>query len=269
MSPSMTCPRCGFEIPQGGLTSVQPVDCPSCGNPLSRRSSNQRIYSLVQQYFEDVWQIIRHPALFFRRMPTHGGLSHPLAFALITHWIGTALSFLWNLSFKDSIRIFFNSNVSSSNTFVQIQENSTNPFFSQLASHLIRWFFGTGSVITDPFLTLFTILFNACFIFLGVRILVSPGKNGHPQEITYESVVRLICYGLTPSLLKGIPFIGSFLASLCIFTSTVIGAKEIYRIETGRAIVITLFPKLLFIGIMGIGLLLFTATLMSLFSLFF
>ena len=36
---------------------------------------------------------------------------------------------------------------------------------------------------------------------------------------------------------------------------TVIGAREVYRVRTGRAIIIALFPKLLVIGVVATALL--------------
>ena len=74
------------------------------------------------------------------------------------------------------------------------------------------------------------------------------------QEITYESAVRVVCFGLTPAILAMLPLFGGFVSAICVVIVTVIGAREVYRTTTGRAVVIALFPKLLFLGVLGIGL---------------
>ncbi|MEK6578982.1 MAG: hypothetical protein AABZ55_07125, partial [Bdellovibrionota bacterium] len=54
---------------------------------------------------------------------------------------------------------------------------------------------------------------------------------------------RIVCYATTPSLFYAIPLLGGFTASLCTLILTIIGAKEVYRVGAGRALVIALFSK--------------------------
>jgi hypothetical protein len=62
---------------------------------------------------------------------------------------------------------------------------------------------------------------------------------------------------------------GSFVYSLWFPLVLIIGAKEIYRVSTKRAIVIALFPNLFFIGVVLFGLLLFAFGALKIFTAFF
>jgi len=260
----MKCPRCGLDVTEAGLTHIQPVECPSCGKRLTRpRPKWDTGLSVIRNYFSDVWQILTHPTLFFRHMPLTGGIAQPLAFALVTHWLGSALSFLWHLIIGGTL-------AKSVQSWMQMSEDidhiGRNAQMIQARDRIIEWFFGAGPVILDPFLTLFSILATSFLVFLGARILVAPGKKGHPTEITFESAVRIVAFGLTPSILAAVPILGGFLSSLGVMIVTIIGAKEVYKIGTGRAIAVALFPKLLFFGIIGMGLLFFVLVVFKLFT---
>lgn len=238
-----SCPKCGLQFSDQTFTSVDGRDsCPNCQTQLT--SSN-----LVEQYFQDLWQIITRPTLFFRRMPLSGGLSHPLAFALITHWLGSAAAFLWRGMFGEGLRDVFNRFFRIASDVVEIDGADPQFQWVEAKDRIIHWFWGVGSVITDPFLTLASILFTSFLVYLAARIFVTPGRKGAPREISYESAVRLICFGMSPSILAAIPLVGNGVASICVIIVTVIGAKEIYRISTGRAIVVALFPKLAYVAV--------------------
>src|SRR5579872_4309243 len=61
----------------------------------------------VERYFRNVWAILTGPGKFFRKMPLTGGLAAPLAFALITHWIGTSIGFLWRISIGRAVHSYW------------------------------------------------------------------------------------------------------------------------------------------------------------------
>ncbi len=257
------CKRCGFEFPKAGFTSIEPWECPVCG-ALSNPPRPKGGVECIQAYFKDVWQIITEPTLFFRHLSTHGGLTRPLSFALITHWLGTAFSFLWHLVLGGVFSHFFQKMIQMSNPVSDIDSSGRTTQLIEIRDRIIQWFFGAGPIIADPFITLFSILFTSFFVFMGARICVSPGKEGHPPEISFESAVRIICFGLSPTLLAAIPFFGGIIAPLAVIIVTVIGAQEVYRISLGRAIIVALFPKVFFIGILMTGLLLFIVAVFKL-----
>jgi DNA-directed RNA polymerase subunit RPC12/RpoP len=270
----MKCSRCKTEVPDEGLLTLQPTECPSCGKLLSRaRPKWETGTSYISNYFSDVWKIIAHSVLFFRHMPLKGGITYPLTFALVTHWLGAALSYLWHLvmggAISRTIQSLFHSSLNfagHSANYGDIDSPGRNAMLAQTKDRIVDWFFGAGPVVIDPFLTLFSILFTSFFVFMGARILVSPGKNGHPREITYETAVRIVSFGLCPSILAGVPLVGGFVSSLAVVYVTIVGAKEVYKIETGRAIVVALFPKFLIFGILVSGLVLFAIFMLKIFA---
>jgi len=259
------CTRCGFKLPsrlsQVESTTIQPAECPTCGARIRPKNGHPKTgLTLIRNYFKDLWQILTQPALFFRHMPIHGGMSRPLVFALVTHWLGAAIGFLWDLLFGGSFYQILHKAYKMSQ---QSSDFDAPHSFSE-------WFLGTGQIVADPFFTLFKIGVASLFVFVAARILVSPSTDGHPKEINFESAVKIICFGMTPSIFSVIPLIGGVLSTLGMLVISSIGAKEVYKIDPGKAIVIALFPKLIFVGIIGMGLLFFAFTIMKLlaFSIF-
>jgi hypothetical protein len=213
--------------------------------------------NLIERYFRDVWRIITQPTAFFRTMPTKGGLSYPFAFALVTHWLGSAGSFLWQ---STAARVFPFGQNSFDRIFEfleqdsEIQSFSTSTHWTMIKHGISEWLWGAGSVIADPFTTLATLVFTAAMVYIGAKILVParphPGpEQDRPALVTFESAARIVAFGMTPSILSIVPFAGAFMAGLMTIVVTVIGAREVYGVRTGRAIAVALFPKILFIGL--------------------
>lgn len=274
------CPRCREKITQIVTQFGRPINCPNCGLRLTHSPSTEVVgLQIVQKYFSDLWEIIFQPRRFFRRMPRSNGLSGPLAFALITHWIGVAFAFLWQSIFGGMlgghVTRLLEMVKDIKDTDIHHPGRSAQLFqVLEFRDRLTDWFKGAGSVIIDPFLTLAAILISSFFVYLGARILVSPGQTSpegeeSPPEITYESAVRIVCYGMTPAIFAAIPLFGPALSYIAVIIVTVIGAKHVYRINTGRAIIVALFPKLLFLGIILMGLFVFFVTLIKLLTAMF
>lgn len=197
-------------------------------------------------------------------MPLTGGMSGPLAFALVTHWIGAAFAFIWHLLIGGAISRYFEDFFRIAGDVSDIDHPGKFAQWMDMRERVTHWFWGAGSVIADPFLTLASIFFASFLVWIGARILVSPGKDRAPREITFESALRLVCYGMSPSILAGLPLFGWGLASLLTLIVTIIGAKEVYRTTTGRAIVIALFPKLVFLAVILLGVFVFAFALAQL-----
>lgn len=210
---------------------------------------------MVQAYFVTLRKILTSPTEFFRRMSVTGGFSEPLAFALVTHWIGTTLAFLWKLLFKSNDAFYSNS--WSSWMGLPHTEYRT-----------LSWFFGVGAIVLDPFMTLLLIFVSSFLVFIGARLFVSPARAGSLHEVTYESATRLVCFSLAASIFLVIPFLGKGISAIYLFVLSIIGAREIYQVSTLRAAIIALFPNLLIFAIILIGLLLFIVTT-SLFKFLF
>lgn len=251
------CSNCGtvFESPV-----VE--KCPSCGkNFLPDRPTPW--FSPITGYFRSLWNVIIRPTYFFRNTPYRTGFSKPLAFALVTHWIGAAISFLWRNMLGGHFDGFFSKLFQAGSSFIEVDDPGKLDSVAQVKDQIIHWFWGTGAVIADPFLTLFSILFTSFFVFLGARILVN-AKNPHgPGEVTFESAVRIVSYGMGPSIFSAFPVVGTVFATLWTAVVTIIGAKETYRIGLGRSFVVGLFPKLLFLGTIFLSLAFFLLLLIK------
>lgn len=213
------------------------------------------MFSILQKYFRDVAWILTKPTAFFREMPLKGGLSGPLAFALVTHWIGSSVQFLWHNWIGSWISLWTDTFLQIAGDVVEVDSPGKSQLLFEMKDRILHWMVGAGSVLMDPFWTLSGILFTSLFVFVGARIFINPGKDGAPDEVTFESAVRIVAYGMTPHLLTVVPFIGPVLAGFLTIFVTVIAARESYRTTTGKAVVIALFPKLLFLGIISLGLL--------------
>lgn len=267
-----SCPHCGFEFVGTGPVSNQPrAECPSCGRELKRAPEHFRASGVapIQRYFSDLWQILTRPSQFFRRMPTRGGVGVPLAFALIAHWLGEFGAFLWHSWIGERTAPYFQELFKFAGDVTDIDSPGRSSRVMELKDHFIHWFWGSGSVLIDPFATLFSILFTSFFVYLGAKLLVTPGKNGAPSEITFESALRIICFGMSPAILAALPVFGSFISVFCVAIVTIIGAREVYRVGNMRATAIALFPKLLFFGIILAGLALLFLVFLKLVSLVF
>jgi len=270
---SQICSHCQQNIP---LTSVPSVQCPFCDAPLasnsvpqhaSRTKSASMILSPFIAYARTLRTVLLQPTPFFQSLakehqtpPTPEGARHgifrPLAFALITHWLGSAFQYLWNswiggqvARSLETIQGVFQ-DVVDPTEFEDFRELNLDRV-EQVKDQVLHWFWGAGSVIIDPFSTLFSLLFTSFFIWIGARILVSPGKNGAPQNVSYESALQIVCYSMAPAILGFIPLMGSPLSAVLSLLLGIIGAREVYRTGFGKATLIALFPKLLFFGMLS------------------
>lgn len=234
---------------------------------------------VIRGYFLTIKNVLIHPRHFFREMPVTGGMGGPLAFGLVTHWIGSAIYYLEEIWLGAPLSGFFKSLfetiTSGTSSFYRYTYETSGDFsessrFLQLKDRIYDWFMGAGPVVVDPFFTLFSTLFTAFFVFIGARILVSypPSKFGR-RGVSYESVVRISCYCLAPSLLLAIPIFGKVIASLYAVVLLVIATQEVFQVGIGRSLVIAFFPRILFFGILFAGFFLVLLVLFNLFAMFF
>jgi hypothetical protein len=215
--------------------------------------------SLIHLYWKTVKEVLTRPRSFFRNLPSQGGMSTPLAFALVTHWISSVLGYLWSLQFRSISSSWLEQILSEVSD--DIDYSGKSAFMDQTKHILSEWFSGLGAVILDPFLVLVNILVSAFFVYIAARIFVTPGRHDRPEVIRYEAAVKIISYGLTPSVLIGVPLIGSMLSAIYTFFLTIIGVSAYYRVSTLRGMLIYLFPKVIIFGIIALGSLAFLTLL--------
>ena len=219
----------------------------------------------IRNYSHRLRQILCSPREFFRHMSTTGGVSGPLTFALVTHWIATSIDHSWRgligekaLPLWARLLRFFNHSESSIDSLGRL------PWFHHSRDVVIDWFWQAGPVVIDPFLTLGKLILMSLVIFIGARVAV-PARSEMITKVTYESTLRVLCYAMAADLILAVPLVGSPLNWIFKCGLTVLGFFEVYRIGVARALVIALFPYLIMIGIISVGLLGSAALLIRLF----
>jgi hypothetical protein len=237
---------------------------------------------MIHNYFLQLWTILAHPSRFFRELSQQevlvprtsetpeseslqkNPIAGPIAFALVTHWLGAACNYLWHLAIGGSITDFFQKLMLRAGDSIQFDNPGQHAQLFQLQDQVTGWFMSAGSIIADPFLTLFSIFFTSSLVYVGARIFVP-----RQTSVNYASAVKIIAFGMTPSILAAIPALGGFIAPFYTIIVTIIGAREMYHISNARAFVVALFPKVLFIGLLTFGFLFFAITLFQFFTSFF
>jgi hypothetical protein len=197
----------------------------------------------IQNTITAIKNVLLSPGLFFRDEFRQWSVGRSLVFALVTHWIGTALDYLKTLVFQLNARSSFEAFLDKLNENGPIDSPLKNESFLHLKEKISQWYFSTGSVLMDPLSTLFSILFGAMVTWVAIRLFV---KNPEPSQ-DFDHAFKLTCFAMTPILLSVIPFSGLFIplySLVLIFT----GVKSIYQTSSERALIIALFPKLLWIG---------------------
>lgn len=217
--------------------------------------------NLISDYFRTLKALLSSPTQFFHTLDLNRGMVGPLTFAVITHWVGAALAYLWQSAvgrvFQNDIRDF----MGAFDKFVEIDSTDRSVMYVEMRQKVIDWMWGVGSVIVDPFKTVISILITSFFVWLGAKLLANPHVENSERRFSFETAVALVSFGYAPSILQGIPMLGSTVAWLFTFIVTLIGAREIYRVGNGRGMVIVLFPKILlftfFFGSLALLMLLF------------
>ncbi len=203
-------------------------------------------------YFKTLKSILTQPTLFFRNLKRPTGLVAPLLFGMVTNWIASALEYLW----FTGLGKFFGTRLSdifrSLDKSAEIDSSGQASALLAMREKMIDWMFGVCSVIVDPFKTCAQILFLSFFVWIGARIFAKLTPDAE-ERLSYESAVSIVGYSLAASLFKGVPVVGGLIAGIFIVMISIIGARETYRVSSGRALVIALFPTLLFWGLIFAG----------------
>ena len=107
--------------------------------------------------------------------------------------MGAAAAFVWRLFIGGAIGGYFDRMMRMAGDVAEVDNPGRNAQLMEMSERMKHWIWGAGSIIADPFLTLAQIFFISFLVFLGARIFVTPGKNGAPREITFESALRIVC----------------------------------------------------------------------------
>ncbi len=196
---------------------------------------------------KSIKQLLMRPTQFFSEyidyFKNNIGVSAALAFAVVCQWISDLFSFIWKTVFgtfienhlQEYIQILSKLNGQNSVSSLQHFESTSNRSFDFL--------FGAGTIVLSPFFTLIKIFIFSIMIHIGVKIFI---KNNKDFPHSFNTTLKILCFGTAASLLKVIPFIGFLAAMILTFVIEYTGLKEVYKTTSGRSTLTLLFPAILF-----------------------
>jgi hypothetical protein len=219
----------------------------------------------VTHYFRTLAAILTHPSRFFRDLPRPTGFVGPLFFGILTSWFGSALEYLWYSGFGHVFRNRWNDLLNALEKVPQI--DSSGQFESALAMRqkVTDWVFGVGSVLIDPFKSCAWILFLSVFVWIAARLFADRDYVKSENRLGFETALSIVAFSQAASLFKGVPVLGGLISVLFAMVLGTIGAKQTYRVTTSRALVIVLFPSILFWGMLIAGVVAFFSAILMFF----
>ncbi len=207
-----TCGNC-----DGDIKEIESGICPHCNTPFElplepipweRRSS----LGLIGAFSGTLIMSLTKPTEYFKRVPTMGGISTPMIYALISGLLGSWFNLAWQMLF-----IYFGIFESA----VQSPDNTMG--FSILIA------------VLSPILIPMGLLVGAGIINLSLMMLGVRNNN-------YETTFRIVCYSSGPSVLAVFPVIGSMIGAFWSIALEAIGLREVYDISLRRAIAAVVLP---------------------------
>ncbi len=161
----------------------------------------------LEAFLTTLKEVLLSPTQFYRRMPTSGGVTSPLIFALILGVLGGVLGLAWQWVFM--LRLG------------QFQEIST--------THLV------GITIGLPLIVLLTLYLGSAMIHLCLMV-VGGNRRG------FEATFRVIAYSWSTQIFALIPLVGGLIIPIYALAIEIIGLREGHGIGTGRAVLAVFLP---------------------------
>src|SRR5262245_14552184 len=134
-----SCPNCGLKFSDPAL---RPPTCPNCGEPTALQQPVRGPMSPVRAYLKNVWLILTQPSNFFRALPLRAGVSGPLACALITHGMGSAVGLLWRLTVGGALGGYFEQMLRMAGDVAEIDNPGRNAQLIQMTERIKHWVWG-------------------------------------------------------------------------------------------------------------------------------
>ncbi len=199
------------------------------------------------------------------------GTSWPLAvvFGLCCHWVGEALRFIFSAYLGENsgwtlptlYQLLSNVSRFFHRDFYMMQGSQV---FINIDSGFMYWWWGAGSVILDPFFSLFTLFASALvFAVAGKILLPVPAQSTSPGN--FRTMLTIAAYAMAPSIFLAIPLGGPAFSRIYGFFLTIVGIKTLYHTNWWRAVLVICFPWLI---ILTFGLFCALAVIALLFKIF-
>ena len=181
-------------------------------------------------YIETWKEVILRPADFYRKMPTTGGYAEPLTFAAISYIIYGLLFALFDRGMMENMYGGMGVNGIGFSTIITI-------------------------AISIPIMGIIFLFIGAAILNLIYKLLGGTG--------TYEGTVRFMSYATAVQVLSWIPILG-FIVGLYRIYLYIVGGMSVHNVSMGRSAIAVLLPTvILFLLIMIVAFLIFSAVAMS------
>ncbi len=208
----------------GDIKNIKSGICPHCNTPFEfplesipweQRSS----LGFVGAFTGTLILSLTKPKEFFKRVPTTGGFSTPIIYALISGLLGTWLNLAWQMLFIYWGIIEPDTQFPDSSMGLNIMITVLSPIIIPLG--LLA---GTG-------------IMQLALMILGV------------QKRNYETTFRVICYSSGAAVLGILPVIGSMIGAFVTISLEAMGLREVYDISLRKGIAAVTFPIILILMI--------------------
>ena len=160
----------------------------------------------VVALWETIKMVLFKPGVFFKAMPTSGGLKPPLVFGLLTGSIGMFFSIFWYAV------------MAAAGLAVSGE------------GHVGVVLIGLGvAVVLMPLLVLIGLYVGAAVLHLFLMIVRGAGGG-------YEATFRVLAYSSAAQLFNVVPFVGGMAAGIWGLVLMIIGLPQAHRTGVGRVL---------------------------------
>ena len=193
------CPHCNtpFELP------LEPI-------PWEQKSS----LGIIGAFIGTLILSLTKPKEYFKRVPTIGGFSNPMIYALISGLLGTWFNLAWQILF---VYLGF------------IDHDAQSPDSSMGFTIMIT--------VLSPLIIPLGLLVGAGIIQLALMIL-------GVQKSNYETTFRVICYSSGAAVLGILPVIGGTIGAFMTIFLEAMGLREVYDISLRRGFAALILPMI-------------------------
>ena len=213
----------------------------------------------MRTYFRITWEILFSPARFFENARLEGGVFFPVLYALSLHGIAAWGSYTW----KQALNIPLHKYLADLGLIIQDahemgfpegREERGQVFWEtllKLKQSALTWFWQSSSIWLAPLKALASLGWATLILYIGALLLL---PRAHRPLVSWRGSLRLASFTTVPVLWGLIPVVGPLIHHTMAFATTWISLKNTYKISDLRAGLIALFPLLLFLGILFLGL---------------
>jgi len=215
----------------------------------------------LRQAWRITLDVLLSPTQFFKRGHLEGPIGKPLAYAILLHGVTALASFGWKealhgpimgrlADFKPILRDAHEFGFAERpRGFEQLQ--GALEVLTSLKQMVLATFWGASSIWLSPLTTALSIVWAAGWAWVACRLILPRSRQ---STLNFTGIFRLVCFASAPVVWTLIPVMGPAIHQVMWLTTLTLAIKKSYNISTLRASLVALFPHLLFLGILMVGL---------------